>query len=134
MIVRGRDVRSSSQPIREEEVPAMRSSAAFCVTVLLTLGLVTIPAWGNDADEAATSVPAYGEPVAELASGPYDSDRAVLLRAEPPVEADSDCLRVIRNTTLSDAEQQIDEKANVTWVATDAERETSEKCRAIGAR
>jgi hypothetical protein len=113
----------------------MRLSAAVYVTVLLTVGLAITPSWAETPDELTTETPMVAaEPEAWPASGPYDADASPPSPNSAPVEADSDCLRVIRNTKLSDAEQQIDEKSNVTWIATDAERETPEKCRAIGAR
>ena len=113
----------------------MRLSAAIYVTALLTNGLTITPSWADTPDEVTTETPMVAtEPEAWPASGVYDADASPPPLNSVPVEAASDCLRVIRNTKLSDAEQQIDEKTNVTWIATDAERETSEKCRAIGGR
>ena len=113
----------------------MRLSATVYVTAMLAIGLTITPSWAETPDEMTTQTPIVAtEPEAWPASGVYDADASPPPLNSVPVEAASDCLRVIRNTKLSDSEQQIDEKNNVTWIATDAERETSEKCRAIGAR
>ncbi|HMH52688.1 MAG TPA: hypothetical protein VK548_20800 [Candidatus Acidoferrum sp.] len=127
-------------------------STALGVTVL-TLALVTMPTWASAADEPTTGVPTYTEATTDVptyteattdvptytepAAGPaFDSDNPVLAveSSEPPVPADSDCLILLRHTTLSDAEREIDPGTSVSWIVTDAERPTPEKCRAIGAR
>ena len=112
----------------------MRWSAAFCITALLTVGLITTPARAATPDDAATDGPMSTEPAAKPESDPDNPDMEAQSLYGPPVDADSDCLIVLRNTALFDAEQEIDPRVSVTWIATDAERETTEKCRAIGAR
>ena len=112
----------------------MRPSAAFCVTVVLALGLVTAKAWAGTADDETMWVPTYTEPAAESAFDADNPAMAVQPPEGPPAEADSDCLVVIRHTHLSDAEHQIDPEESRAWIATDAERKVPEKCRAIGAR
>ena len=120
----------------------MKLSTTLGVTVL-ALGLVMMSTWASAADEpttgvptyteATTDVPTYTEPAAVPASDPDNPDLA-FQSSEPPVAADSDCLILLRHTTLSDAEREIDPGTSVSWVVTDAERPTPEKCLAIGAR
>jgi hypothetical protein len=111
----------------------MRSSAVFCVTVALAIGLITTSAWAAP-DDATADTATSDEPAATPYDDPENPDMTAAAPHAPPVPADSDCLIVFRYTHLSDAEQDIDPDVSVTWIATDAERETSEKCRAIGAR
>ena len=112
----------------------MRLSATFCITALLAIGLITTPARAATPDDAATGGPTSNEPAAIPESDPDNPAVAAQSPYGPPVDADSDCLIVLRNTKLFDVEQEIDPRASVTWIATDAERETPEKCRSIGAR
>jgi hypothetical protein len=111
----------------------MRLSAVFCVTTLLTLGVVATPVWATTSDDANTDVAASAEP-ARPGFDPDDSDMTGPSPQGLPVAADSDCLVVLRNTALYDAEQEIDPGASLSWIATDGERETPGKCRDIGAR
>ena len=114
----------------------MRLPTAGGVTVLLTFALLMTPAWAGTSDDQTLVDLRSADPSAWPGSDPDNPDMPMPLQSTwgTPMAEDFDCLVVRRYTRLSDAEREIDPEQNVAWVASDAEREPSEKCRSLGAR